>query len=195
MESFFNVDKLMLFILFFIPGFISLKIWDIIVPGDRRDFTKSFFEVLAYSALNYAAFSWLIILIHSNNFPNQHFYWYIFFSVLLLFLIPVLWPIIFFNLLRIKLIAKYIISPFQKPWDYVFSKRESCWIIVHLKDERRIGGKYDTKSFSSSAPAEEQIYLEEVWTLDDNGNFLEQVQRSKGIIIMREDITAIEFFK
>ena len=71
----------------------------------------------------------------------------------------------------------------------------SHWIIVHLKDGRKISGRYDTESFASSFPAEEQIYLQEVWILDDEGGFKEPVERTSGIIILKDEISLIEFFK
>ena len=88
-----------------------------------------------------------------------------------------------------------IINPIPKPWDYVFGKRESYWIIVHFKDGKKIGGRYDTNSFASSYPAEEQIYIEEVWNIDKEGRFKDKVDRSKGVIISKSDVSAIEFFE
>lgn len=67
-------------------------------------------------------------------------------------------------------------------------------MIVHLKDQRKIGGLFDTASFASSYPAEPQIYLQQVWKLDGEGRFLEPIERSKGIIILRDDIVAVEMF-
>jgi hypothetical protein len=58
----------------------------------------------------------------------------------------------------------------------------------------KIGGRFDTESFASSDPAEEQIYLQEVWILDEAGRFVSQVERSRGIIIMKSEIRAVEFF-
>ena len=85
--------------------------------------------------------------------------------------------------------------PIRKPWDYVFGKRDSFWIIVHLQSDQRIGGRFDVDSFASSDPAEEQIYLQEVWVLDVEGRFMNRVERSRGIIIMKDQIRAVEFFE
>jgi hypothetical protein len=112
-----------------------------------------------------------------------------------MFVVPSFWPIIFLKLTTWGPLAKYIVHPIQKPWDYIFNKREHSWVIVHLKDGRRIGGKYDTNSFSSSYPSEEQIYLEEVWKLDEKNKFIEPIDRSKGIIVLSKEIIAVEFFK
>ncbi|TFH47086.1 MAG: hypothetical protein E4G94_00930 [ANME-2 cluster archaeon] len=193
--DFWQIDKLTLFLIFFIPGFISIKIYDLLVPSERRDYSKSLFEIISYSAINFAALSWLIILIHSDNFYINHVIFYFFSIFFILFIAPILWPFFIIKLFSWKPIANLIVHPIQKPWDYVFGKRQPYWLIVHLKDGRKIGGKFDYKSFASSNPAEEQIYLEEVWKLDENGKFSEPVERTKGIIILSAEILSIEFFE
>ena len=68
MEKLFeNQETLALFLIFFIPGFISLKVYDLPIPGERRDFTKSLFDTMACTALNFAALLWLIGLLRSGG--------------------------------------------------------------------------------------------------------------------------------
>lgn len=190
-----QIDRLVLFLIFLIPGFISTKVYDLLIPGERRDLSKSLFEVVAYSAINFALLSWLIILIHSRGFYGDHPALYFSSLLLILFIFPAVWPLLYLKVSSWNIIAKRFIHPIPKPWDYVFGKRQSFWVIVHLKDKRRIGGRFDTNSFASSYPAKEQIYLEEVWELGEKGNFVEPIERSKGIVILGEEIMAIEFFE
>jgi hypothetical protein len=195
MEAILSGDKIVLFIVFFIPGFISVKIWNQLIPGEKIDFSKSAFEVIAYSAINYAFFSWLIYLIHTDGFKGSHLTWYWILVVFVMFFMPIVWPFVFYKLYQSKWILRFIISPYKKPWDYIFSKRESYWVIVNLKDGTSIGGRYGESSFSSSAPSEEQIYLERVWEIDSEGKFVKPIEDSKGIIIMHGEISSIEFYK
>ena len=125
---------------------------------------------------------------------TQHGISFLLFLILVIF--PVLWPILFFRISTSRLGARFIIHPMRKPWDYVFSRRQAYWVIVHLRDGRKIGGRFDRKSFASSYPADEQIYIEEVWRLDEDGRFEPdgQVVRSQGILVLRDDILAVEFF-
>jgi len=44
-----NADKLALFIVFFVPGFISMKVYDLLVPGETRDASKSLLDAISYS--------------------------------------------------------------------------------------------------------------------------------------------------
>ena len=190
-----EIDKLQLFLMFVVPGFISIKIYDLIIPGERRDFSKAIVEAIAYSSINFALLSWLIALINSGDFSSKHQIIYAILIIIIMFGFPVLWTVLFLKITEWKPIASKIYHPIQKPWDWYFRKGEPCWVIVHLKDGRKIGGKYDENSFASSFPAEEQIYLEEIWRLDKKGAFIEQTERSKGMIIFKEEILSVEFFK
>jgi len=64
-----------------------------------------------------------------------------------------------------------------------------------MKDGRLIGGRYETESFASSFPHEEQLYLEEVWKLSDEGAFESKIDRTAGIMVSSGDIYAIELFR
>lgn len=187
--------NILIFIVFFIPGFISIKVYGLLIPGERKDSIKLLYEAIAYSAINYVLLSWLIIFVFTNSFyRNNPFLFYL--SVLFVMLIaPMIWPILYKWLSKRKFLSKYIIHPILKPWDYVFNQKKVYWVIVHLKNGKKIGGKYWTKSFASSYPADEQIFLEEVWELDSKERFIKPIERSAGIIILKDDIEAIELFK
>ena len=128
-----QIDKLILFLLFFIPGFISTKVYNLLYPSEQKDFSAFLLEAIGYSSLNFAVLSWLIIIIHSGNFYNNHKVWYFICSFLILFIIPLLWPILFFNLSNWEFVKKYIVSPIQKPWDYVFRKKEVFWVFCNTR--------------------------------------------------------------
>ena len=193
--SIWEIDKLQLFLMFVVPGFISIKVYDLIIPGERRDFSKAIVEAIAYSSLNFALLSWLIALISRGDFSGKYPVSYAVLIIMIMFGFPVLWPIIFLKITEWKPIASKIYHPIQKPWDWFFRKGDACWVIIHLKDGRKIGGKYGENSFASSFPAEEQIYLEEIWRLDKKGAFIQPAERSKGMIIFKEEILSVEFFK
>jgi hypothetical protein len=190
-----NADKLALFLIFFVPGFISMKVYDLMVPGEPRDFSKSIFEAISYSALNFAALFWLIAIVQTKEFYQGHFVLYSLTIVAIMVVVPAFWPYVFLRLSAWRPLAKRFVSPIRKPWDYVFGKHDPFWIIVHLKDGQKIGGRFGLDSFASSNPADEQIYLEEVWILDDNDRFLSPVEDSRGIIVMNDEIRAVEFFE
>ncbi len=191
----FSSETLRLILLFFVPGFISMKVYDLYVPSGRRDFSKSLLEAVSFSCFNFALMYWAIVAIHSDDFPTNHPFWYYLSFLLIVFVAPIIWAILYRRLLGTAFLRKRIVHPVDKPWDYVFGQKKSYWAIVHLKDGRKIGGRFDTKSFASSYPTPEQIYLEEVWHLDETGKFLKKVERSKGIIISASEFQSIELFQ
>jgi hypothetical protein len=81
------------------------------------------------------------------------------------------------------------------PWDDVFNQRKSYWVIIHLKDGRKIGGKYGKLSRASAFPNNRQIYLEKLWELGENNEFSKKIERSKGALFFEDDISIIEFFE
>jgi hypothetical protein len=188
-----NQWTLALFLIFFVPGFISLKVYDLLIPSEARDFTKSFFDAIAYSTLNFAALLPLIMAVGSGHLSA--WIWYPAILVVLIGM-PALWPVLFLRIRKHPKVAQRITSPNARVWDEIFAKRIPYWVIVHLKDQRRIGGLYGGRSFASHSPAAPEIYLEQVWYVDENGGFTGKVVESTaGILIMGKDILALEFFQ
>lgn len=194
MDGIWEVEKLKLFLIFFIPGFISIKVYGLLVADKKVDFSKSIYEAIGYSCLNFAAFFWLLNIIHSPGFFDSHTLWYYILFSIVLFITPMTWPILYCWITKHRFLSKYLIDPIKSPWDKFFSNGKSYWVLVHLKDGRVIGGKYARKSFASSYPRKQEIYLEEVWKLDANKKFVQKIDRTEGIIILRDEIIALEFF-
>jgi hypothetical protein len=146
MEKLFeNQQALALFLLFFVPGFISLKTYDQLVPGETRDFSKAIYDAIAYSALNFGLLFWLFDFILSHSLAR--FWWYCsWFMVLVIF--PVAWPILLITIRRHRCITKFMLNPNPRAWDCLFQKRECYWVIVHLL---RMSG--DSEGFTHLNPS------------------------------------------
>lgn len=187
-----EIDKLVLFIAFVIPGFISIKIYALLYPGAQQDSTKQLIDALAYSSLNYAILLWPIRLIEQSTIIINHPVWYSLFYFFVLFIAPIGWVVLWKCVRTSKRIQNIAPHPTQKPWDFVFSKRKPFWVKVTLKDGVKIAGKYAGESFASSSPASEQLYLEESWVLNDKGGFKRPKKRTAGVIVMANDISFIE---
>jgi hypothetical protein len=187
-----DIDKLILFIAFVIPGFISIKTYSLLYPGLQQDSTKQLVDAVAYSSLNYAILLWPIQLIELNSIKINHPGLYSFFFFVVLFMAPIVWVVLWKVVRSTKLFQNVAPHPTQKPWDFVFSKRKPYWIKVTLKDGIQIAGKYAGESFASSSPAVEQLYLEETWILNDKGGFMRAKKRTAGVLIMASDISFVE---
>lgn len=188
-------NKLLVFIAFVIPGFISLKTYQLISPSQTKDSDKLLIDAIAYSSVNYALLLWPIYEIESNKIQESAPSLYVLFYVFVLFVAPVSWACLFNWLRTTDFFQNSMPHPTEKPWDFVFGRRKPYWLIVTLKNGQRIAGRYDSSSFASSAPAAEQIYLEESWVLNDDGGFERQRNATAGILVLSTEIVTVEFFK
>jgi len=190
-----DIDTLFLFIAFVIPGFISIKVYDLIVPTDSADSAKKIVDAIAYSCINYALLLWPITSIESSNLAAAHPNLHRLFYVLVLFVFPVIWVFIWRLIRTMELFQRNAPHPTGKPWDFVFSQRQCFWIIVTLKNGDQVAGKFAGNSFSSSHPANEQLFLEETWVMNDDGGFERPRTNTAGILILSGEILTVELFK
>ena len=188
-----DYDKLLLFIAFVIPGFISMKSYELIFPDIQKDSSKRLIDAITYSSINYALLLWCIILVENSEYFKIHNILHALFYSFVLFVAPVIWTCIWGKLRVSQIFQKNVPHPTQKPWDHVFSQRKSYWIKVTLRDGKKIGGLFSSKSFASSAPAEEQIYLEQSWIINEKGGFERVKNKSAGVMVMSSDISYLEF--
>lgn len=189
-----ETEKLFLFIIFVVPGFISIKFYQLFYPGTSRPVSEQLVDAVSYSCINYAALFWLVQIVENSKLADVHAWLYYLFYVFVLIVAPAVWVILWKWIRTRNIFQRSAPHPTQKPWDFVFQQRRSFWAIIYLKGGAQVGGKFHTKSFASSAPAEEQIYLEESWIITD-GVLERRVNGTEGVIVMASEISHIEFFE
>ncbi len=190
-----EADKILIFIAFVIPGFVSLKVFSLIYPGTSKDSDKLLIDAIAYSSVNYALLLLPIYYVEKYGVQISHPFLYVFFYVFVLLIAPVIWAFSSQFIRTREWAQNFFPHPTSKPWDYVFSQRKECWIIVTLNNGEKIGGLYRSGSFASSAPAVEQIFLEKHWVLTADGNFERERKRTAGILILSSEISTVELIK
>lgn len=190
-----ETNKLILFVIFVIPGFLSMKFYNILHPSVPLDMSKALIDVVAYSCVNYGIWCFPIYLVQDSGLYFEHFNLYLFFYLIVFFISPILLTLFFVWMRSWKWLCRLLPHPTGMAWDYFFGLRKCCWVIVTLKSGTQIAGKYDRNSFASNAPAPEQIYLEEHWQLNSDGGIERPREDTLGILILSKDIEYIEFFK
>ncbi|MFN3775269.1 DUF6338 family protein [Sphingomonas parapaucimobilis] len=79
-------------------------------------------------------------------------------------------------------------------WDYAFSKlSRGTFVWVKLNSGTEYAGKMGRSSFASSSTAERDLYLEEVWTIEDNGPW-KRKEPKRGVLLCGKDIQRVEIF-
>jgi hypothetical protein len=188
-----DVDKLFLFIIFVIPGFISIKTYELLYPSQQKDSSKQMVDAVTYSCINFAMLFWVIQWVESTDWKAVSPVLYVSFYMFVLLVSPILIVFAWKYLRESETFKKNLHHPTEKSWDYFFSQKKSYWAKVVLKDGTIIGGLYGAKSFASSAPASEQIYLEEKWLVTETGKFERAISDTAGVIILTSEISHIEF--
>jgi len=94
-----------------------------------------------------------------------------------------------------RLLARYgiyTVHPVPTAWDYVFSQSAGSWMIITLADASTVAGVFSARSFASSDPSDRDLYLEQIYKIEDDGLW-QPVPMNRGGRIRGEAIRAIEF--
>jgi len=188
-------ETLELFLFFVVPGFIAVKVHDLIIPRSDRKLADSLIEIVSYGMINSALLFWAFTHLQAQGFKGQHPAIY---NLALIFLLVVIPSILAFIATRVrswKPLLKLILDPSPTAWDYFFNKRLGCWVLLHLKDGTMLGGIMSTTSSASTFPSPQDLYLEEVWKVNDDGIFQERIEGTLGALVKREECSHIELFK
>jgi hypothetical protein len=182
----FTIEKILLLCIFFVPGFIYMKVYRLFIAERKTDFSKDLYEAIGISLIN-VIFYYLLIYLFDLEIC-------IIIALLFLIIVPIFEVWIFYKISKTNWYLKRLLTPNKSPWDDIFSKKESYWVIVTLKSGRKIAGKYAAKSYASEYPSLKEIYLEEVYGLKNDNSFGEKVYKTSGILITEGEISTIEFF-
>lgn len=191
--EFLEANKLYLFILFIIPGFISIKSYQLLYPASAKDAKDLVIDAIAYSCINYSILGFPIFYIQRyliNSFSVFDIFLYVIFCLLIM---PIILVLIWKKIRECNWIQQKAPHPTALPWDYVFGKRKSYWITLTLKNGSKIGGLYSTNSFTSHSPYPQEIFLEEHWVIDSEGNLERKVNNTAGILVLKDEISHLEF--
>lgn len=184
--------------MFLVPGFIIDEVISTLMPMKTYTDAVKILEYIGYSIFNLTIWIWLFFLI-KKNIDNSTF-WYLVILVICLLSTSFLSGLIIgllrkFELLR-KMFANFsinIIHPVPTAWDYKFSTiGKEKWLIITLLNDKHLYGKFAYSSLASSDPVERDIYLEEVYTLNEDENWV-KVDRTDGVWISTSNIKLIEF--
>jgi hypothetical protein len=190
---------LILVLFLFVPGFIFTKVLDTLLPGRRRGFGSEVIDMVAWSFTVLAV--WFLPAIVLFELGDRLPWWL--YHLLLLALIvlgifatPILAAYIFYRLEGRGYLKSLGAHPNPTPWDWFFSNRAGNYYVrFHRKEGEDLGGYFGEKSFAASSPNKEQIYVEEVWRLDEDGKFIERVEGTEGAMVSSEDCELIEFLE
>lgn len=191
--NFLDPELLPLAVAILIPGFVALRTYSLFVPMEVQSWSESLLEVFAYGMVNYALFFWLADLASSLQEAHPVGAWLL--GIAFLFATPAGIAVLWNFLRRSDRLQPWVLHPTPSGWDHHFDRGEPCWVLCHLKSGALVGGLYGTDSLASSHPREPDIYLEEVWQVDEDGKFQERIESTDGMYVQVSDCELVEFFE
>ncbi len=176
-----------------VPGFVAMRVYDLLVPAARRDWSKSILDLLVYGGINFALWFWWTDGLVSAG--RAHRWWFGLAALGVLVFSPALLGALAVWARQWKVWRGRMLHPFPTAWDSFFSRGTECWVLVHLKDGSLVGGRFTESSFASAFPNDRDLYIREAWTIGDDGKFAERVLDSLGVWISAKDCELMEFFE
>ena len=169
-----TIDVVIYTFQFIVPGYIIRETISSISPQKNCSDGEKTVQAIGYSILNIALWYWLYWIIQHN--VSRDSAWYRLLSTLAILLTGGITGVAL-GVIRAKNIFRKIFSffkinyhqPVPTAWDYKFSAGDKQWIEVMVNDGKVIRGLYSSKSFSASDSEYRDIYLEELYTKNQNG--------------------------
>lgn len=185
---------------FLIPGFIVAETVNSIIPGKRRSDAEKILIYLGYSILNFGCWFWALRLLYKVFSKNTSWYWALLIVGVLLsgFITGCL-----IGFLKSHNPSRWIMERLQIPiehpiptaWEYKFSQmNEGKYVTVCLDNGKKIRGAFFNKSLASSDVTNKDIYIENVFFLDEKDNW-RPVDGSDGVWISSGAIKWISFLE
>lgn len=181
-----------LFATFIVPGFIAIKVWDLLVPSTRRDFSKMVIELVVYSMLFFPVVEWIRGLMIGAKWNEDDPFLY---SVGLLgaIVVPAMVATVAFHRLRLLAAAPLQLpSPVPAGYDYAFSQEGPLWLYFHLQDGRILVGGYEEGCCAGTGVSSREIYVSQPHFLDPEGRS-EPMLGADFALVKYDDCTLIGF--
>ncbi len=196
------IYTIMAAVTFIIPGSIVISITRRVIPKKENEYNTKILEYFIYSFLNFFMWSILIYDIYSNIDSWKEHYVLLWLTLfMIIFLSPAAIALIVIQIDQKDIIRKICIyfnltslDTDPSAWDFKFKNISSEWVIVTLKNDKIVSGFLGSLSYISQNEKERDIYISEVFEIDENNKWTRK-KNTDGILIKAEEIKYIEFFK
>jgi hypothetical protein len=199
MPDFKGDENFLLILLFVVPGLVAVSVRSRFITGRAPSAKENILNFVVLSFVYYALVIFFIEPAFSVKEPwiARALVWI---SLLLV------GPAIFGFLLGVAIQKEWftrladkanltIVHVIPAAWDWRFGSvpRGGMFVMVTLTSGERVAGFFGSNSFASSDPSERDIYVEEEYTVTDNGDW--EVREEKvGVLISAKEIRYVEFW-
>jgi Family of unknown function (DUF6338) len=193
------VENFQLVVFFVVPGLIALFVRSRFIAGRKPSITENLLVFIVLSLFYYSFTVFFIdrALAVRDPWIAQAFIW-----ISLVLLGPALFGFILGIAAQREWFTRFanwfglaIVHIIPAAWDWRFSSipREGLFVMVTLTSGERVAGLFRANSFASSDMSERDLYIEEEYTVTDQGEWQARPERV-GILISAKEIRYIEFW-
>lgn len=190
----FSSSNVIYFMAFVVPGFISMQIYGQIQPLQKKSLKDNLLEAISFGTINFVLLLFPILWLVAPGSFNEHPVGVWVATIATFLVCPLLWPWLLLAALRFLAKWNLILDLSPTAWDHYFRQSAPCWVLVHISETERIGGRFGRNSYASAYPDPGHIYIEQLWELNDQGKFVSQKLQSHGIVLRPGDYKMVEFF-
>ena len=200
MPDFKGLENLRLILFFIVPGLIVIYMRSILIAGRRPSHTEQILSYLVVSLFYYTITLPYVmrVLNGAGNLYEQSLNW-----AALTLIGPAAFGLLLGTVAQKRWMHKAVewcglsmVDVIPTAWDYRFSNipRPGIFVLVTLSDDKQVAGFFGPRSFASSDNEERDLYIEEEWTLQDDGTWEPRSARI-GIFVAAKEIKHVEFFE
>ncbi len=199
--DFSTIDAIYYALAFVVPGFVAHSVLSTFQRARAEQWEASLLRFLTLSAINYALWSWLVYLLlyseykFASQWPVAALWGFV------ILIAPVLLGIALGYSSQKYWVRRWLQRIGLRPihvvptaWDWRFGRMEGAhWLLITFNDGSTLAGLFGGHSFASSDPGERDIYVEQVYSVAENGEWARGPE-GKGILISAKDISSVEFW-
>jgi hypothetical protein len=194
-----DIKSIVYILVFLVPGFIIESIIRFAKPQIKRDNTFTLLYMIVLSTINYLLSIWYLQFLYTYYIQGQYN------KIILPCLSIILIEPIFIGLICIllegpidsllkKIFGTRANANIPSAWDYKFTRlKVGRYVAVKLKNNDIVYGLYNKSSFASTADAKCDLYLQQQFDIDPNGQ-LHIIDNTDGVYISGDQIVSIEFY-
>ena len=186
-----TLEGLFVLLLAIAPGYVAVAFWS--RAKTRRAAGSDLIVVLQSLTLSLViqVLALPLTYIVFNPVRKSLFDYSPFSAALWLRLVVLIVPIIFGSVLnriedrfRSRLLWVWPPAP-PSAWDSFFTGTipEGSFVLVEFEDGTRVAGTWEEGSYAVTSPDTHGLFLAREWLVDDDGNFVEVVKRTAGVLV------------
>jgi hypothetical protein len=195
-----SFNQILLIVLFIIPGFILVRVKRLSYPVAEESLQATVLDSLTLSCVVHGLASPVWYWSYVSGTYVNHPLWFGLVVFAILFLLPLVAGIVFNRQSRtdrLRWLREFlgILHPDPTAWDYKFRQGRAYWVWLTFKSGQVMAGLFGPNSFAGSFPNRQDIYVEQLLSLSEDGSVVGLIENSAGAIVRMDDLERIEFFE